>query len=108
MGAKEPAASFFRKQRFVGLQFSTICGLISLMTNALELADAIGRKKIASALGVGPTAVSNAVVRGWFPSSWFVGMTELAEKCGQSCPPELFGMKSISSPSTSAPSQEAS
>ena len=63
------------------------------MITADELADAIGRKKIAEAFGVGMTAVSNAVVRERFPSSWFVQMSEFARQVDMPCPPELFGMK---------------
>ena len=68
------------------------------MTTASELADALGRKNIADALGVGLTAVSNAVVRGIFPSSWFLVMRELAENAGVSCPPGLFKMRVHNSP----------
>lgn len=64
---------------------------------ASDLADALGRKIIADALGVLPTAVSNAVVRGWFPSSWFLAVKSLAESRGVECPPELFKMKPHSS-----------
>lgn len=63
------------------------------MMTALEFANALGRANIAEASGVGLTAVSNAVVRGWFPSSWFVAAKALADENGVDCPPELFGMK---------------
>lgn len=63
------------------------------MTTASDLADALGRKTIADALGVLPTAVSNAVVRGWFPSSWFLAVKAIADRMGQDCPPELFKMR---------------
>ena len=63
------------------------------MTNASQFADTVGRKKLADAAGVLPTAVSNAVVRGWFPSSWFLTAQSLAAEHGIECPPELFGMK---------------
>lgn len=63
------------------------------MTTASDLADALGRKTIADALGVGLTAVSNAVVRGWFPSSWFLAVKGIADAAGQDCPPELFRMR---------------
>lgn len=59
---------------------------------ASELADALGRKNIAGAVHFGPTAVSNAVVRGWFPATWFMVMSDLAKKAGSECPPELFKM----------------
>ena len=63
------------------------------MMTATELADAIGRKKMQDALNVGATAVSNAVIRGWFPTRWFMVMSALAEEVGAECPPHLFGMK---------------
>lgn len=69
------------------------------MTTASELANALGRKTIADALGVGLTAVSNAVVRGWFPSSWFLAVKSVADAAGQECPPELFRMRSHASQS---------
>lgn len=66
--------------------------IMGCMMTAKQLADAIGRKKIAEAVGVGPTAVSNAVARGWFPSAWFIVVCDLAERIGVECPPELFKM----------------
>lgn len=63
------------------------------MTTSIELANAVGRKEMADALGVGLTAVSNAVVRGWFPSSWFLVVKSLADALGHDCPPDLFKMK---------------
>lgn len=62
------------------------------MMTASELADAIGRKNIADAAKVGPTAVSNAVVRGWFPATWFIVVSNLADRAGVECPPDLFKM----------------
>ena len=62
------------------------------MITASELADALGRKNIAEAAKVGATAVSNAVVRGWFPPSWFIAVSTLAMRMGKPCPPELFNM----------------
>lgn len=64
-----------------------------MMTPHQTFADALGRASIAEATGVGLTAVSNAVVRERFPSSWFVASQRLAEAKGINCPPELFGMK---------------
>lgn len=69
------------------------------MTTASELADAIGRKKMADTLHVGVTAISNAVVRGWFPSSWFLVVQGLAAEAGAECPPCLFKMRGSTSPS---------
>ena len=65
------------------------------MMTAPQFADAVGRKNMADALEVGATAVSNAVVRGWFPSSWFYTCQHLAESVGVECPPQLFGMRPV-------------
>jgi hypothetical protein len=62
------------------------------MITVSELADAIGRKTISDTLGVGVTAVSNAVVRGHFPSSWFLAVQALAGD-DVDCPPNLFNMR---------------
>lgn len=56
-------------------------------------ADAIGRKAMSSALGVGEKAISNAVVRGKFPPGWFFILSGLATERGIECPQELFGAR---------------
>jgi hypothetical protein len=58
-----------------------------------QFADAIGRKKIADANGVGLTAVSNRVVMGSFPASWYFTCSNLAAMAGIPCPPALFAFK---------------
>ena len=63
------------------------------MTSASELVDAIGRKRLGEALGVGATAISNAVVRGRLPATWFLICKSFSEEAGVNCPPELFGIK---------------
>lgn len=63
------------------------------MMTASHIADTVGRKAIAKAAQVGETAVSNAVVRGKFPSSWYFVVAPLAASHGIECPPALFGMK---------------
>lgn len=65
------------------------------MMTTQYIADAIGRGNIAEALNVGATAVSNAVVRGAFPPSWFLIVRDMAERQGIDCPPALFGMKQV-------------
>lgn len=60
------------------------------MENASALAEALGRKKMMDALGVGATAISNAVVRGWFPTNWYMVCKKIADDAGIDCPPELF------------------
>jgi hypothetical protein len=51
------------------------------------------------AVSVGQTAISNAVIRGHFPPSWFLAVKDLADKAGVDCPPALFRMKANTSPS---------
>lgn len=63
------------------------------MMTSSEFADALGRAEIAKATGVGLTAVSNAVVRGWFPPRWFAAVKTLADAQGVECPVELFRMR---------------
>jgi hypothetical protein len=59
-----------------------------------DLAAALGRKEIADAVGVGVTAVSNAVRREKrFPASWFMACSLLGQAKGIEVPPLLFGMK---------------
>lgn len=60
---------------------------------AADLADRVGRREIADAVGVGLTAVSNAVVRGSFPSSWFFAVKSICDSKDIECPPALFSMK---------------
>ena len=68
------------------------------MCNTHEIADAIGRKKLAAELEVGLTAIGNAVVRGEFPSSWFLIVKKLCDEAGISCPPHLFRMRGVLPP----------
>ena len=63
------------------------------MSNVHHIADAVGRKEIAEATGVGISAVKNAIVRGRFPASWYLIVSELAARHGVECPPECFGMR---------------
>lgn len=80
------------------------------MMTVSELADRIGRKQIASAAGVGLTAVSNAVVRGSFPATWFIVVSDLARVAGIDCPPHLFNMVARDNPqnvNAYTPDQEA-
>jgi hypothetical protein len=62
------------------------------MSTPSNIADALGRSQMAEALGVGKTAVSNAVVRGKFPPSWFLVISRMAAGLEIPCPPSAFGM----------------
>ena len=65
------------------------------MTKAKDIADTIGRQRMADALGVGLTAISKAVVSGRFPASCYICIGELCRSASVPCSPELFGMKGI-------------
>jgi len=60
---------------------------------AEQFADAVGRSELARSVGVGLPAVSNAIDRGRFPSSWYEVGKKLAASANVGCPPELFGQK---------------
>ena len=63
------------------------------MMTTTQLAEALGRKRMAQALGVGLTAVSNAVVSGQFPAAWFDTLEAMAQERGVECPRHLFGFR---------------
>lgn len=87
------SAEFTNYVFYLALQSFTKCGNMRLMTTAIDIADALGRKKMADTLDVGVTAVSNAVVRGSFPAAWFLAVSEMCAGRGIDCPPSLFNMK---------------
>lgn len=62
------------------------------MMNVTQIADLIGRKEIAEMVNVGPTAVSNAISRGAFPASWYLGIDTLCALRGVKCQTEWFAM----------------
>lgn len=68
------------------------------MDDTREFADAIGRKKMAEALSVLPTAVSNAVGRPTFPATWLNTCKALADSAGIECPPKLFAQRPFHNP----------
>lgn len=61
------------------------------MLDTHEMASTLGRRNIADAVGVGLTAVSNHVVGGLFPASWYLAILFLCEQKGAECPESLFG-----------------
>lgn len=63
------------------------------MQDTQRISETIGQRHIAEALGVGTTAVSNAVVRGIFPPSWFVVIKRLCSERGIECPEAAFNFK---------------
>jgi len=60
-------------------------------------ANAVGRKKMAEALEVLPTAISNAVGRETFPPAWYYTCKKLADEAGIECPRDLFGQRPVHS-----------
>ncbi|WP_152618401.1 hypothetical protein [Leisingera sp. ANG-Vp] len=58
-----------------------------------QLINKIGRENISLRIGVGLTAVSNAVVRGKMPSSWYEGVKRECDLQGIECPTSLFTFK---------------
>lgn len=63
------------------------------MVDTREIAETVGRARMAAELGVGLTAISKYVVAGHFPASWLFVMQGLCKEFDISCPSELFGMK---------------
>lgn len=66
------------------------------MSKVHQICQVLGRKRIADSLGVGGTAVSNAVVAGVFPSSWFAVIADLCVAEGIDCPRDAFNWKAAS------------
>jgi hypothetical protein len=60
------------------------------MTSVSDICDVIGRGRLATALGVRKTAISNAVVQGRFPAKWFKVISDLSVDHGIECPEALF------------------
>ena len=58
-----------------------------------EIVDAIGRRSLCDDLDVGATAVSNAVVKGQFPASWYLVIAARCADLGLDCPSEIFNMR---------------
>lgn len=63
--------------------------------NTRQFADKVGRKKMAEALDVLPTAVSNAVGRETFPPAWYDACMKLASEAGIDCPRDLFAQRPL-------------
>ena len=53
----------------------------------------VGRQPMSRALGVGLTAISNAVVGGLFPAAWYDPLEKLAQEHGVECPRHLFAWR---------------
>lgn len=55
-----------------------------------QIHSALGTARIAGAVGVGQTAVRNALARGVFPATWYLVVLSECRKAGVPCPPEAF------------------
>jgi hypothetical protein len=71
--------------------------IMGRMTKAKHIADQLGQAKIALALGVGVTAVNNAVSRKHFPATWYPVIRDMCRAVGKDCPESAFNFKSPSS-----------
>jgi len=64
------------------------------MTSAEDVIEVLGRKQIREFLGVGNTAISNALCReGKFPASWYGPIRQLCDEAGVDCPLSAFNWK---------------
>ncbi len=68
------------------------------MVTALEICDALGRKPMAEALGVGVTTISNAAVAGVFPAKWYRVVRAMCREVGCECPDDVFNFAPIRLP----------
>lgn len=60
------------------------------------ICDRIGRKVVADRLGVGKTAVSNAVAENQCPARWYIELQVLCREHGMECPVHLFNFYRLS------------
>jgi hypothetical protein len=63
------------------------------MDNAKDIAARIGQRRIAMALGVGATAVNNAVARGKFPAAWLPVIRQICAADGITCHESAFNFR---------------
>lgn len=68
------------------------------METVREVFKEIGRARVCVHLQVTPKAVSKYAVEGVMPSSWYVGMQELAEEKGFEIPKTLFSWRETAQP----------
>jgi hypothetical protein len=63
------------------------------MQTVEKISDEIGRKRLAALIGVGRSAVTNAIKDGVFPASWFVVVSRECEAAKIDCPLSAFNFK---------------
>lgn len=61
-----------------------------------DICNRLGRAKLATAVGVGLTAVANAVAENRFPARWFFVVRALCDQAEIQCPETLFNFILIS------------
>ena len=80
------------------------------MENTKHIADQLGQAKIALALGIGVTAVNNAIARGYFPATWYPIIRDMCRDGGVECSMDAFNFKSpssdVSQPMASCPPKD--
>lgn len=71
------------------------------------ICDALGRRRIAVAVGVKLTSVSNAVTAGIFPARWFDVIDGLCREASLDCPRTLFAFVRSSETADPTTSEDA-
>ncbi|MFC4668360.1 hypothetical protein ACFO5X_07335 [Seohaeicola nanhaiensis] len=71
------------------------------------ICEQLGRKRISERIGVGKTAVGNAVSDGLFPARWWREIKEMCDEQGLECPVDLFNFISIDKAEASSRKSEA-
>jgi hypothetical protein len=82
----------------------------SRMNTVSDICSRLGRREIATRVGVAKTAISNAVVDGKFPARWFLVLSAMCQEQGIECPKELFSFtedKAVETPSEPIPEKDA-
>ena len=60
------------------------------MKTVRDIVYGVGRDELTSALGFGKQAVSNAIAKNKFPSSWHAVVKSLADEAGIDVPESMF------------------
>ena len=64
------------------------------MSKTRDIIEALGRKRLASELGIGENAVRNVETDDVFPASWFIVLKRMCIERGDiDCPASMFRMK---------------
>lgn len=63
------------------------------MSDIRDIVSKLGRRNLEARIGCKPTALTNALARGTFPSAWFLAVSELAREHDVEVPVGLFRFK---------------